>query len=147
MAPSGRFNLSAICGRRSSTRKPGGRLTSIAAWRATVWPYFRELPSSATHETLLCTDLHAGNVLAAEREPWLVIDPKPYRGDPTYDALQHMLNCESRLLADPRGLVRRMAGLLDFDPDRLRLWLFARCVQESPDWPMLARVARTVAPD
>jgi streptomycin 6-kinase len=108
---------------------------------------FRELPSSASHETLLCTDLHAGNVLAAKREPWLVIDPKPYRGDPTYDALQHMLKCESRLLADPRGLVRRMAGLLDFDPDRLRLWLFARCVQESPDWPMLARVARTVAPD
>jgi streptomycin 6-kinase len=108
---------------------------------------FRELPSSATHETLLCTDLHAGNVLAAKRERWLVIDPKPYRGDPTYDALQHMLNCESRLLADPRGLVRRMAALLDFDPDRLRLWLFARCVQESPDWPMLARVARTVAPE
>jgi streptomycin 6-kinase len=108
---------------------------------------FRELPSSGTDETLLCTDLHAGNVLAAEREPWLVVDPKPYRGDPTYDALQHMLNCESRLLADPRGLVRRMAGLLDLDPDRLRLWLFARCVQESPDWPTLAQVARTIAPD
>ena len=108
---------------------------------------FRELPSSGTDETLLCTDLHAGNVLAAEREPWLVVDPKPYRGDPTYDALQHMLNCESRLLADPRGLVRRMAGLLDLDPDRLGLWLFARCVQESPDWPTLAQVARTIAPD
>ena len=108
---------------------------------------FRELPSSATVETLLCTDLHAGNVLAAERESWLVIDPKPYRGDPTYDALQHMLNCESRLFADPHGLVLRMAGLLDLDPDRLRLWLFARCVQESPDWPALARVARAVAPD
>jgi len=50
-------------------------------------------------------------------------------------------------LADPRGLVRRMAGLLDLDPDRLRLWLFARCVQESPDWPTLAQVARTIAPD
>ena len=108
---------------------------------------FRELPSTAADETLLCTDLHAGNVLAAEREPWLVIDPKPFRGDSTYDALQHMLNCESRLLADPLGLTRRMAGLLDLDPDRLRLWLFARCVQESPDWPMLARVARTIAPD
>ena len=95
---------------------------------------------------LLCTDLHADNVLAAEREPWLVIDPKPYVGDPTYDPLQHLLNCENRLLADPRGLARRMADLLDLDGERLLLWLFARCVQESPDWPVLGEVARRVAP-
>jgi streptomycin 6-kinase len=42
---------------------------------------------------LLCTDLHAENVLAAEREPWLAIDPKPCIGDPAFDAIQHMLNC------------------------------------------------------
>ena len=107
---------------------------------------FRELPASAEREVLLCTDLHAGNVLAAEREPWLVIDPKPYVGDPTYDALQHLLNCGARLRADPRGLVRRMAELAGLDPDRLLLWLFARCVQESADWPSLAHVARSVAP-
>lgn len=107
---------------------------------------FRELPASAEQHVLLCTDLHAGNVLAAERQPWLAIDPKPYVGDPTYDALQHLLNCDFRLRADPRGLVRRIAGLLGLDPDRLLLWLFARCVQESPDWPMLARVAQQVAP-
>ena len=47
---------------------------------------------------LLCTDLHAGNVLAAEREPWLVIDPKPDVGDPTYDVLQHLHNCYVRLI-------------------------------------------------
>ncbi len=52
---------------------------------------FRSLPATATEERLLCTDLHAENVLAAEREPWLVIDPKPFVGDPTYDALQHLL--------------------------------------------------------
>jgi len=38
---------------------------------------------------LLATDLHAGNVLPAAREPWLVIDPKPFTGDPAYDATQH----------------------------------------------------------
>lgn len=107
---------------------------------------FRQLPASADREVLLCTDLHAGNVLAAEREPWLVIDPKPYVGDPTYDALQHLLNCDARLRTDPHGLLRRMAELLGLDPDRLRLWLFARCIQESPDWPNLAEVARQVAP-
>ncbi|MHB1836702.1 MAG: aminoglycoside phosphotransferase family protein [Solirubrobacteraceae bacterium] len=32
-----------------------------------------------------CTDLHAENVLCSQREPWLVIDPKPYVGDPAYE--------------------------------------------------------------
>ncbi len=106
---------------------------------------FRILPHSATRTVLLCTDLHAGNVLAARREPWLAIDPKPYLGDPHYDALQHLLNCE-RLRHDPLALVRRMADLLDLDADRLRLWLFARCVQESAHDPQLLSVARRVAP-
>jgi len=107
---------------------------------------FRELPGNAERKVLLCTDLHAANVLAAEREPWLVIDPKPYVGDPTYDALQHVLNCDVRLHADPQGLARRMADLLGLDADRLVLWLFARCVQESPEWPGLAEVASKLAP-
>ena len=52
----------------------------------------RELPRSGGGALLLHTDLHAGNVLAAEREPWLVIDPKPYVGDPAYDVTQHIFN-------------------------------------------------------
>ncbi|HUB22713.1 MAG TPA: aminoglycoside phosphotransferase family protein [Streptosporangiaceae bacterium] len=107
---------------------------------------FRELPATAGTQVLLCTDLHAGNVLAAAREPWLVIDPKPHVGDPAYDPLQHLLNCDRRLQADPRGLARRMAALLDLDPDRLLSWLFARCVLESPGCPALAEVARAIAP-
>jgi streptomycin 6-kinase len=107
---------------------------------------FRSLPASAARRVLLATDLHAGNVLSAEREPWLAIDPKPHVGDPTYDALQHMLNCDDRLRADPRGLASRMAELLDLDRERLVLWLFARCVQESPGWPGSVDVARLLAP-
>jgi streptomycin 6-kinase len=107
---------------------------------------FRELPATATTHVLLCTDLHAGNVLRAAREPWLAIDPKPYVGDPAYDALQHMLNSSGRLQTDPHRLARRMAALLDLDPERLLLWLFARCVQESAEWPSLAGVARRLAP-
>jgi streptomycin 6-kinase len=107
---------------------------------------FRTLPATAERTVLLCTDLHAENVVAAEREPWLVIDPKPYVGDPTYDPLQHLLNCDERLRADPVGLARRMAELLGLDAERLLLWLFARCVQESPDCPWLGEVARRIAP-
>jgi streptomycin 6-kinase len=107
---------------------------------------FRSLPATAERDVLLCTDLHAENVLAAEREPWLFIDPKPYVGDPTYDPLQHLLNCEDRLRADPRGLAIRLADLLELDRDRLVVWLFARCVQESVDSPLLADVALLLAP-
>jgi streptomycin 6-kinase len=91
----------------------------------------RELPGTADRSVLLCTDLHAGNVLAARREPWLVIDPKPFIGDPAYDAVQHMLNCDERLATDPGGLSRRMAELLGVDAERVRRWLFARCAQEA----------------
>jgi streptomycin 6-kinase len=123
---------------RSMSLDPGLAREGIALFRA--------LPATADQNVLLCTDLHAENVLAAQREPWLVIDPKPYVGDPTYDALQHLLNCDKRLHSDPRGLARRMADLLGLDAERLLLWLFARCVQESLDWPALADIARRLPP-
>ena len=107
---------------------------------------FRTLPSSAPDERLLCTDLHAENVLASQRERWLVIDPKPFVGDPTYDALQHHLNCRNRLLANPRALPARMAGLLGLDFERLLVWLFAYCVVQSVDFPWLLGVAEQLRP-
>ncbi len=106
---------------------------------------FRGLPGTAERSVLLCTDCHAGNILAAEREPWLMIDPKPFVGDPTYDPLQHMRNSD-RLLTDPFGLVRRMAELLELDTDRLRQWLFARCVIESLDHPEWHGTIAVLAP-
>jgi streptomycin 6-kinase len=107
---------------------------------------FRELPGTADSQVLLCTDLHGDNILAAQREPWLVIDPKPYVGDPAYDVLQHMLNCEGRLAADPAGLAARMAGLTGVDARRARQWLFARSVQESIGSALMRHVAGRLAP-
>jgi len=127
------------------TKTASGRRTIDAGLAREGIALFRSLPGSADRQVLLCTDLHAQNVLAAEREPWLVIDPKPYVGDPTYDALQHMLNCPRRLRADPHSFTARIADLLDLDRDRLMLWLFARCVQESPDWPVLADIVCRIA--
>jgi streptomycin 6-kinase len=106
---------------------------------------FRTLAASAERQVLLCTDLHADNVLSAGREPWLVVDPKPYYGDPAYDPVQHMLNCEARLQAGPGRLAQRMASLCGLDSDRVRKWLFARCAQESISRPALADVARRLA--
>jgi len=106
----------------------------------------RGLPATSQRSVLLCTDLHPENVLAARREPWLMIDPKPYVGDPTYDPVQHMLNFPARLSADASGFVQRMAGLLDLNANRLRQWLFAHCVQESIDQPHLRSIAISLAP-
>jgi streptomycin 6-kinase len=91
---------------------------------------FEHLPRSVPTDVLLATDLHAGNVLRAEREPWLVIDPKPFVGDPAYDATQHLFNCAERLRSDPEGTIRRFADLLGVDYERVRLWTFARAAAE-----------------
>ena len=110
---------------------------------------FEELPRNAPVEVLLATDLHAGNVLRSEREPWLVIDPKPFVGDPAYDATQHLFNCEARLRADPLSVIRRMSDLLGVDSERVRLWMFARAAAEPRDnWKNddLTALARAIAP-
>lgn len=109
----------------------------------------RELPGTAGTQTLLATDLHAGNVLRAEREPWLVIDPKPFFGDPAYDATQHLINCQARLRSDPDGTIRRLSDLLGMDFERVRLWMFARAAAEPrDDWTddEWMAIARTLAP-
>ena len=109
---------------------------------------FAELSATASEPVLLGTDVHAGNVLRAQREPWLVIDPKPFVGDRTYDATQHVLNCSARLRSDPLGMLERFSGLLGVDPVRVRLWVFARAAADPrPHWTQEALdVARRLAP-
>jgi streptomycin 6-kinase len=46
---------------------------------------FAELVSSSTGSVLLHGDLHHANILAAEREPCLAIDPKGLVGEPVYE--------------------------------------------------------------
>jgi streptomycin 6-kinase len=110
---------------------------------------FDELPRTSSVDVLLATDLHAGNVLRSEREPWLAIDPKPFLGDPAYDATQHLFNCRGRLHQDPHGTIDRFADLLEVDSERIRLWTFARAAAEPrDDWSnaSLITLARALAP-
>jgi streptomycin 6-kinase len=103
-------------------------------------------PSPA--DRFLATDLHAGNVLRAEREPWLVIDPKPFIGDVAFDVVQHLHNCESRLHADPIGMVKRLSDLAEVDAERVQLWTFARAAADPrPAWNNLVwmEIARALA--
>ena len=107
------------------------------------------LAKASPTDTLLATDLHAGNVLRSEREPWLVIDPKPFIGDVAFDLVQHLHNCEARLHADPIGMVKRLADLAEVDTERLQLWTFARAAADPrPEWsnPLWMDIARALAP-
>jgi streptomycin 6-kinase len=110
---------------------------------------FKELPRSAPIEAMLATDLHAGNVLQSTRGPWLVIDPKPFVGDPAYDATQHLFNCDARMRSDPNGTIQRIADLFGLDRQRVRLWTFARAAAEPREnWTNgdAVALARAIAP-
>jgi len=91
---------------------------------------FDELPRRSSDDVVLATDLRAGNVLRAQREPWLAIDPKPFVGDRAYDATQHLCNCKERMRTAPGETILRFADLLEIDDERIRMWMFARAAAE-----------------
>ncbi|MEU7632574.1 aminoglycoside phosphotransferase family protein [Nocardia sp. NPDC049220] len=77
-------------------------------------------------------DTHLGNVLAAEREPWLLIDPKAYFGEAAFDAgflVMIQVQCAPGL-EHARTVVERTAALLDVDAGRARGWAFMRAMEE-----------------
>jgi streptomycin 6-kinase len=82
---------------------------------------------------LVNRDFHLGNVLAARREPWLAIDPKPVAGEPAFDSgylLQSVLpHRPGRSVV--RRTARRLAAELDVDPERIRAWALVRCTDNA----------------
>lgn len=82
--------------------------------------------------TLLHTDLHYANVLAADREPWLVIDPKPLSGEPAYEVAPMLWNRWDEAVASGnlrQAVLERMFALVDaaeLDEDRVRSWVIVR---------------------
>ncbi|WP_051452006.1 aminoglycoside phosphotransferase family protein [Actinospica robiniae] len=86
--------------------------------------------SRRTGTLLVNHDLHYDNVLAAEREPWLAIDPKVYIGDPEYQAAQ-LLWARLDEMDGPRELKAHSGALVDaaeLDPELTRAWIVVRCV-------------------
>ena len=90
---------------------------------------------SATSSRVIHCDLHYANVLAADREPWLAIDPKPVNGDPHYEIAPMLWNRWEELGGDVReGVRRRFHTLVDaagFDEDRGRAWVVVRMVHNA----------------
>jgi streptomycin 6-kinase len=85
-----------------------------------------------TDAALIHSDLHFFNVLAAAREPWLAIDPKPLSGDPAYEVAPLLWNrwAEAMSAVSPRqALLDRIFTVVDvagLDEDRVRDWVVVR---------------------
>ena len=109
-------------------------------WRATGRPFpERRLDEAVDMAAALAPraggllanrDLHYWNVLAGEREPWLVIDPKVMRGDAEF-GLAPLLWRRLGEAGGPAGLRRRFDALVDeagLDAELARGWTLLRAV-------------------
>ncbi len=106
----------------------------------------------ATDGTLVHTDLHDENVLAAERAAWLAIDPQPLSGDPHYEPAPMLWNRWDEVLAarDPRFAVRRrfhtLVDVAGLDEQRARDWVVVREAHQAM-WAIEDSVAGRGEPD
>ncbi|WP_327391455.1 aminoglycoside phosphotransferase family protein (plasmid) [Streptomyces microflavus] len=80
-------------------------------------------------------DLHGRNILRADREPWLAVDPKGFAGDPAYDAgtllksrLPTFLDTQN-LAADVHRILDAFAEAAQLDRTRVRRWAQLHAVQ------------------
>jgi streptomycin 6-kinase len=95
---------------------------------------YAELLASMDEPALLHGDLHQENILAAQRQPWLAIDPKGLIGEPAYETGALLRNPLPELLKMPhpgRILARRVDQLaeeLGMDRERIRGWGLAQAV-------------------
>jgi streptomycin 6-kinase len=89
----------------------------------------RELGASAGN-LLVNYDLHYADVLAGEREPWLVVDPKVVVGDAEFGVAQLLWRRLEEMQAQG-GLEYYFCALTEaagLDPERARAWTAVRCV-------------------
>jgi streptomycin 6-kinase len=95
---------------------------------------YDQLGRGSTESVILHQDFHRGNVLRAQREAWLAIDPKPLSGERAFDAhwlLRDLLVSEPRSAHGADGLLDRLAAALSLDAERIRLWTIARSIDNA----------------
>ncbi|MFE2940137.1 aminoglycoside phosphotransferase family protein [Streptomyces sp. NPDC059255] len=83
--------------------------------------------ADAPGDRLLHWDLHFENILAADREPWLAIDPKPLAGDPGFELMPALRN-----RFDPDDTLWRfdlLTETLGLDRGAARAWTLGRVLQ------------------
>lgn len=93
------------------------------------------LVDTSPEPVLLHRDLHHGNVLAATREPWLVIDPKPILGDPAFDLAAMLRGRVSESAVGMEARFRVLCAETGCDPIRVRGWALAKTLAWGLDPP------------
>jgi streptomycin 6-kinase len=89
----------------------------------------RELAPTQGEQVLVNQDLHGENVLAAEREPWLVIDPKPLAGEREFSVASIVRSSElGHSKRDVLSRLDRLCSELDLDRERAKGWTIAQTV-------------------
>jgi streptomycin 6-kinase len=89
--------------------------------------YLAELVPTQGEQVLLHQDLHGENVLAAEREPWLVIDPKPLSGEREFSVAPIVRSFElGHSKRDALYRLDRLTTELGLDRERARGWTVAQ---------------------
>jgi streptomycin 6-kinase len=92
---------------------------------------FSELIDTMGPPVVLHGDLHHGNILSAEREPWVAVDPKGVVGEAEYEVgafLRNRLLVQSRPEAALARRVDRFATELGVDRERVVGWGLAQAV-------------------
>jgi len=94
-----------------------------------------ELARPAGPAIIANRDVHLGNVISAQREPWLLIDPQPVLGEPAFDlaylAQDLLPRCPSG--AELHATVDRLTGELEVAADRVRQWMLVRTIDNALD--------------
>ncbi|MFI5493955.1 aminoglycoside phosphotransferase family protein [Actinoplanes sp. NPDC051859] len=109
--------------------RPTGRLPHDLV--AEAMHRYADLCASAPTRVVLHGDLHHDNVLAADREPWLAIDPHGVVGDPCAEigpVLYNPLDGAEPVLSLLQRRVEQFADGLDLPLDRVVAWGFVQAV-------------------
>jgi len=144
-----------LLGRLRRTPPPGvsfdSTLTTLRSWAhrfreasnllSVRWPdlplmqaaeFADQLCATTSPDWLVNRDAHLDNFLRSEREPWLLIDPKPMVGDPAcdggflaLDVMKRIPNCSNQIVSD---LLWQLSECLGCSFTDLRSWALIRAV-------------------
>jgi streptomycin 6-kinase len=96
--------------------------------------FLADLSGSQGDQVLLHQDLHGENIVAAEREPWLVIDPKPLAGEREFALAPILRSFEfGHSRNEVISRLDRLSAELQLDRDRALGWAIAQTVAWSFD--------------
>jgi streptomycin 6-kinase len=100
------------------------------SWLARAVSLAAELAGADAGDFLVHSDLRADNILAADRVPWLAIDPRPVAGRPEFSVPELLWSRVDDLPTDAavHRHLDRLIGAAGLAPEVALAWTAVRCV-------------------